>query len=190
MRIIGGEQGLAAPEVAKAFVDGGNERGQAFADGPRIARQVDYQTAATGAGSGAGENGGGDLGETDGAHGLAEAGELAIEYGAGGLGGEIARGGSGASGGDDEVAGLVVAEGAEERRKGVAAVGDEAGEDLVVGAELLAEDTFDLGSAEVGVDTGSGAVAEGHAGDFHDLVLAVTRMAVRLMVLSTAFIMS
>jgi hypothetical protein len=155
-------------KVAEALSDGRDEGREAFADGARIAGEVDDEAAAAGAGGGAGEDGGGDLGKTHGAHRFTEAGEFAIKDGSGGLGREVARGGAGAAGGHDEVAAFVIAESSEEGGKTVPIIGYETGEDGVVGAQVLAEHALDLGSAEVGVDAGGGAVAQGDAGDAED----------------------
>lgn len=111
----------------EAFAEGGGEEAEAFADGLGAAGEVDDEGAAAGAGGGAGEDGGGGDGEGFHAHDLAEARELAVEDGAGGLGCDIAGRGAGAAGGDDEVAVFVVAELDENGGKFPAFVGEEAG---------------------------------------------------------------
>ena len=95
--------------MAEAFEDGGDEHGEALADGARVAGEVDDEAFAADAGGGSGEDGGGDFFETPQAHGFAEAGEFFFNDGAGGFGGVVACGGSGAAGGDDERAILAVA---------------------------------------------------------------------------------
>ena len=134
----------------QALADRGKERREAFADGAGVAGEIDDERVAARAGGGAGEDGGGNFGETDGAHGLAEAGEFAVEDVAGCLRRKVAWRGAGAAGGDDEVAAVVVAEGAQGGRDGGAIVGYEAGEESWRGINGGGEDALDLGAGGSG----------------------------------------
>lgn len=145
---------------------------------------------AAGAGGGAGEDGGGDFLETAHAHGFAESGELAFENGAGGFRCVIAGRRTGATGGEDELALFLIAEVAEEGFYFGSVVGHDVAVPLDFGETGFCEDAFNFGAAEVFVDSGAGAIAEGEAGDFHCLVFPVTEMPPMDMVLSTALHMS
>lgn len=154
-------------EMLYCFFNGGDEHGEALGDGFRIAGEVEDEGLAAGACGGAGQNGGGDFFKTPHAHGLAEAGEFAVEDGAGGFGGVVAGGGAGAAGGEDELALFLIAEGAEEGFYLCSVIGHDVAVPFDSRETGLGEDAFDFGAAEVLVDACAGAVAKGEAGDFH-----------------------
>lgn len=185
-RVASPRGGSLAAEVFDSFADGGEEHGQAFADGFGVSREIQDQAAAAGAGGGAGEDGGGDGREAHHAHDFAEAREFAFEHGAGCLRGDVTWCGAGAAGGDDEVACVGIAEADEELFDFLAIVRDHLSVPGDSGAECFAEDAFDFRAAAVLIDSGAGSVAQGDACDFHDLVFSNSLISPISMSLSTA----
>lgn len=145
-------------QVLEGFFDGGDEHGEAFADGFWVAGEVDDEGLAAGACGGAGEDGGGDVLEAFDAHDFAEARELLGEDGAGGFRCVITGGGAGAAGGEDELVGIRIAEATKEGFDFRRVIGEDVACPVDCGEVAPGEDALDFGSGEVFVDASAGAV--------------------------------
>ena len=176
--------------MPEGFADGGEDEGQAFADGAGIAREIDEERPPAGARGGAREDRGGHFGKGLHAHDFAEAGQLALQHGARGLGRDVTRRRAGAAGGKHEGAVLGVAQPAERGFDFRPLVGDEHSHPLRHLSAVLRPHALDLRPASVLVNARARPVAQCHAGDLHSLRFSVTRISPMTICLSTALHMS
>ena len=116
---------FAALQELDGVGQGGQDGLQVLADGLGAAGQVDDEGGAADAGDGPREHGVGRDLQAGGAHGLGQAGGLAVDDVAGGLGGHVAGGKAGAAGGQHQVQARLVGPGREGGGDDVALVGDD-----------------------------------------------------------------
>ena len=176
--------------MIERFGDGGHEQRQALGDGTRPAGEVHDERTPADARRGAGENRCFHFLVILHPHDFPETGQFLFQHGVGRLRGDVARRGTGAAGGEDEGAVLLVRETAQGGLQHRAIVGQEHASPFQGLGKMTGREALDLRAASVSIDAVRRPVAEGDAGNFHDLRFSRTRMPPIDIVLSTALHMS